>query len=338
MTNASGSEFNLLPVDLLELDLSNPRIAQWVEMYGGSINPEQMSLALGKADAHSGEGSTTFHSLRESIRTSRGIIHPILVNRKTDGTLVVIEGNTRTLIYREFKEQGVSGDWDRIPAMVHDELSPQEIDAIRLQAHLVGPRQWDPYSKAKYLEHLRNTQHLTMAQVVDFCGGRDREVSDYIAAYHDMESHYRPLLESDDQFDHTRFSSFVELQKTSVREALLVDYNKDDFAAWVNDGLLSPQNLVRRLPRILRDPKSRETFLRDGAQEAIKVLDVPSPDEAIKNATLEQLAREINRRVLSMAYSELQRLRSEFNTEEHQALTDARDQLTQLCSDIATDF
>ena len=36
--------------------------------------------------------------------------------------------------------------------------------------------------------------------------------------------------------------------------------------------------------------------------------------------------------------SELQRLRSTVNTEENEALTDARDQLVQLCLDIAADY
>ena len=137
------------------------------------------------------------------------MIHPIIVDKESSGRLVVIEGNTRTLIYREFNNQGVSGDWSTIPAMVYSGLPEEEIDAIRLQAHLVGPRQWDPYSKAKYLVHLRNRQHLTLNQIVDFCGGRKREVLDYIDAYQDMESYYRPLLESDDEFD-PRFDSADE--------------------------------------------------------------------------------------------------------------------------------
>ena len=153
-----------------------------------------------------------------------------------------------------------------------------------------------------------------------------------------METYYRPLLDSDDQFDATRFSAFVELQRSRVKEALLkAGFSKEDFAAWVKDKLLSPLNTVRQLPQILQSPKSKEVFLRDGAQEAVKVLDVPAPDEALKDATLEQLAREIVRRVLSMSYSELQRLRADVATAENAALCDARDQFTQLCADIASD-
>jgi len=146
------------------------------------------------------------------------------------------------------------------------------------------------------------------------------------------------LLDSDDQFDPTRFSAFVELQRSRVKESLLnAGFTKGDFAKWVRDQMLSPLNTVRQLPRILENAKSKEVFLQDGAQEAMKLLDVPAPDEAIKDATLEQLAREIIRRVLNMSYSELQRLRANAAGAENGAICDARDQLTQLCSDIASD-
>ena len=338
MNGTCKSAFERAPVDQLELDMRNPRIAKWVEMYGNTISAEQMSLALGAGDGQSDDNSTTFYSLRESIKTNGGVIHPIIVNREAGGRLVVIEGNTRTLIYREFKQQKLAGDWSKIPAMVYEGLSARDIDAIRLQAHLVGPRAWDPYSKAKYLDLLRNSQHLTLAQIVDFCGGRKKEVLDYIAGYQDMEASYRPLLDSDDQFDPTRFSAFVELQQSRIKQALLnAKFTKTDFAKWVKDGLIAPLATVRQLPRILENPKSRDVFLKEGAQEAMKVLDVPTPDEAIKDATLDQLAREISKRILSMSYSELQRLRANPASEEASVLAETRDQLAQLCTDIASD-
>jgi len=338
MNGTGQCSFQKVPVDRLTLDLKNPRIAKWVEMYGDKISAEHMSLALGAESGQTEEGSTTFYSLRESIKTNGGVIHPIIVNKESTGRLLVIEGNTRTLIYREFLQQGITGDWAVIPAMVYEGLTERDVDAIRLQAHLVGPRAWDPYSKAKYLDLLRNLQHLTFAQIVDFCGGRKKEVLDYIAGYHDMETYYRPLLESDGEFDPTRFSAFVELQRSRVKESLLnAGFTKGDFAKWVRDKMLSPLNTVRQLPRILENPKTKDVFLQDGAQEAMKILDVPAPDEAIKDATLEQLAREIIRRVLNMSYSELQRLRANAASAESEAICDARDQLTQLCSDIASD-
>lgn len=334
---AKNGLFEMLPVETLVLDKSNPRVARFIQMYDGDVTDEQMSLALGAANYEQGESTTTFQSLRASIRTHGGLIHPILVHRETDNSFVVIEGNTRALIYRQFKSDDDSGKWDDIPAIVYDKLNEKEIDAIRLQAHLVGPRQWDPYSKAKYLDYLSNSEHLTTDQIIDFCGGQRTEVHRFIDAYNDMEKHYRPLLSSDDQFDPTRFSAFVELQAPRVQEALLSsEYTKSDFANWVNDQRLYPLYLVRKLPAILTNSQARSVFLEYGAREAEKVLDSPSTVEALEEATLSQLAKALLDRIEKMSYADIRRLRKDLDTPENHALTEARDQLGELCEDIAS--
>ena len=327
----------MIPVETLVLDTSNPRVARFMEMYGGDVTDEQMSLALGAANYEQGDNTTTFQSLRASIRTHGGLIHPILVNRKTESRLVVVEGNTRALIYRQFRADDDSGKWDEIPAIVYDQLDDKEIDAIRLQAHLVGPRQWDPYSKAKYLDYLSNSEHLTVDQIIDFCGGQRTDVHRFISAYNDMEDYYRPLLASDDQFDPTRFSAFVEMQAPRVQEALLTSgYTKSDFAGWVNDQTLYPLDRVRRLPAVLANPQARRVFLTHGAREAEKVLDSPSTVEALADATLTQLSNALSDRIEKMSYGELRRLREDLDTPENRALTAGRDQLAELCRVIAS--
>lgn len=332
-------EFKKVRIEDIELDIKNPRIAKFVEMHGDNIPASQIALALGVGDSQIDSSATTFQSLKASIRTNGGIIHPILVNKESNEKLVVIEGNTRVAIYKEFKEEKIPGDWDTIIAMVYDSMSPEKIDSIRLQAHLVGPRPWDPYSKAKYLEYLRNSEHLTYRQIVDYCGGREKEVSDYIEAYLAMEKHYRPQLESDDQFDPTRFSAFVELQRPRVKDAIVNSgFSYDDFAKWVMDLKVYPLNTVRKLPQILQNPKSREVFIKHSGiraiQEAEKELEKPSPDAALSEASLTQLAQELFKRILSLSYPELKRLRTDIETDEVQSLFDARDQLIELCKDL----
>ena len=336
--NAGIGHFAMLPVETLVLDTANPRVARFIEMYGSEVSDEQMSLALGAANNYEqGESTTTFQSLRASIRTQGGLIHPILVNREAGERLVVIEGNTRALIFRQFMADDDSGKWDDIPAIVYDQLDERSIDAIRLQAHLVGPRQWDPYSKAKYLDYLSNSEHLTTDQIIDFCGGQRSDVHRFIAAYNDMEDHYRPLLASDGEFDTTRFSAFVEMQAPRVQEALLTSqHNKRDFAQWVKDLRMSPLNLVRRLPAILGNAEARRVFLAHGAREAEKILNSVSTVEALDDATLTQLALALSDRIDKMSYNDLRRLRENLDTPENHALTEARHRLVQLCEDIVS--
>ena len=329
-------KYELLSVDKLELDVQNPRVARILDMYQGQISHERMKLALVASAGDDSTSGTTFHSLRESIKTNGGIIHPIIVNQTADQRLVVIEGNTRTMIYREFKDSGIEGNWNTIPSLVHFQLSQAEIDAIRLQAHLVGPREWDAYSKGKYLNYLRNSKHLTFSQIVDFYGGNRREVERYIDAYNDMEHYYRPVVGSDSEFDQTKFSSFVELQRIAgaVVEA---GHTKSDFAEWVNDGLLTPQAQVWSLPRILKNSKAKAIFLQDGAQEAVKAIDGPSTTDALKDANFTQLLIEIKRRIWDMPYGELIRLKETVGSPENDVILEARDALTDLCRDMASD-
>jgi hypothetical protein len=128
-----------------------------------------------------------------------------------------IEGNTRLAIYKSFAEDKVNGSWDSIPAVVYESLAEEDIDAIRLQTHLVGPRPWDPYSKAKYLHYLRNREHMPFSMLVDYCGGSQKMVKESIDAFTEMEKYYRPLLQDKSEFDPRRFSGFVELQKPGVK-------------------------------------------------------------------------------------------------------------------------
>lgn len=335
MSSEPKASFELLAIDSIELDIKNPRIAKWLEIYEGNPSTEQIVLALRSGGGQDDVGGPSFQSLKQSIQTNKGIIHPIIVNREVTGKLIVIEGNTRTYIYRELRGSDPSGIWDKIPAMVYNQLPPETIDAIRLQAHLVGTRDWDPYSKAKYLNLLRNSEHLTFSQLVDFCGGDKREVQNYIEAYNDMETYYRPLLDSDQDFDPSRFSAFVELQRTLITNALLsAKFTKSDFAEWVHSQKIFPLATVRKLPLILQNDKAKAVFLKSGAQEAIKVLDIPNPESAIQDATLVQLARELCKRIAATQYNEIQRLRSLKDTPEIAVVCDARDALSELCQDI----
>lgn len=325
-------KYTSLPVDSLELDRENPRIAKAIEYYGEDINAEAMALALkGSSD----EIGTSFTSLRDSIKAYGGIISPVIVNRSAERKMTVIEGNTRLLIYREFFKQNAKGNWNKIPAMVYEQMNPQQIHSIRLQAHLVGPRNWDPYSKARYLHYLSTSEHLTTAQIVDYCGGNKREVNNYIAAFMDMEQYYRPLV--GDSFDVSRFSAFVELQQKSI-ESTLIKHNltKSDFAEWIKDNKFGPLQNIRKLPRVLNDPKAKEVFLAEDMEEAYRLLESKVDNNALDNATLEQLALAISKKIASLPYSQIIKLRDNPESDERITIQDAKDSLISLCNDFGS--
>lgn len=333
---AADLKIEHLPIGKLDLDVENPRIRKFLEQYGGSPNFDQMLLALGAGSSDLESGSTvTFQSLKESIRAQGGVINPIIVERKPDSRYRVVEGNTRVAIFRSFLADKIKGSWESIPAIVHEQLPDHQADAIRLQCHIVGPRPWDPYSKAKYLDDLLNHKNLPLGTVVDLCGGRRKEIVEYVDAYRDMEKLYRPILESDGDFDATRFSAFVELQKPNIKEAVLeAKFSLTNFAEWVRDRKIDPLNTVRALPRILRNQQARAKFLAVGAREAIKLLEVP-PAPGLANVPLDQLLRVVIEKLDTMVWRDFDALKSDPGSERAQLLVEAHEGLADICQRIA---
>jgi hypothetical protein len=313
----------MVPVADIELDRTNPRIRKFLEMYPDDPTPDQFYLALGAAGDDEGESSTSFDKLRNSIQTNGGIIHPVILNRRADGTLICIEGNTRVALYKNFIKEKITGNWTEIPALVHNQMDEKQADAIRLQVHLVGTRAWDPYSKAKYLAHLRNQELMPFSQIVDFCGGRQKEVLESIQAYTEMETYYRPIVD-EGNFDTSRFSGFVELQKPGVKEALSkAGFSLTDFSQWIHDQKLYPLNTVRYLSRILANPKARDIFLRKNVKAAIEALDKPDLDKALVDAKIEQLAQALSQAIYKLPWHEAERLRKDPASDLAQALSEA---------------
>jgi len=334
-----GMRIELLPVDEVKLDLNNPRIARILDMYKDkdSLPPEAIALALGSDsyDSSNGETYTSYRALRESIKMNGGIIQPIIVNYTNQNGYIVIEGNTRLQIYKDFKSKNVPGDWDHIPANVNDNLTPEEIDAIRLQSHLVGPRPWDPYSKAKYLHYLSKVELMSMNRIIDFCGGKAKDVNNYIAAFEDMEEYFKPLYDDPSEFEQRKFSAFVELQNDSVVNGLLrVKCDKSDFAKWVKEDLFQPLNTIRQFPRIAKSQEAFQIFLHDGAKAAITKLDVIENSFDLSGLSIFALAKEITNRILKMEYQEFMFLRNNKESEEYSILMTTKADLEEFLEEV----
>ena len=334
-----AGEHKLLSINEVDLDLNNPRIRRFLEIYDGTPNAEQIALALGFGEDKSTSSGTSFFSLKESIRTNKGIIHPIIVNKQQDNRLVVVEGNTRLAIYQEFDRKKIQGSWKHIPSIVFDGLPSSDIDAIRLQAHLVGPREWDPYSKAKYLHHLSEIEAMPFSRLVDYCGGRRPEVERFIAAFEDMEEYYRPVIEFEGvDFDVTRFSGFVELQKQNVKQALSVaGYTISDFSHWMNHRLFDRLEHVRSLPRILKNSEAKKTFLKKGSREALKILDSKNTSAQLSDASLEALCHELRQRLAVLPFPEVKLLRDNPETDKAEAILGLRDEIETIAEFILSD-
>lgn len=333
-----NSVFKELGIYEVELDRDNPRIKMYLEMYSGDVTAEGVALALN----NSAEGGTTFSSLKESIRVNKGLINPILVNHIADGTYVVIEGNTRLQIYRDFNKMDDSGTWAKIPALVYEQLSPDDIHAIRLQAHLVGPRDWDPYSKAKYLYQLSEVEYLPMETIISYCGGKRTEILHLIDTYKTMQEYYVPMVHKKGyDVDFRAFSKFAEAQKSTIQQALIMSkFTNEDFAKWVIDDNVDNAQSVRQLPKVLKDEAARKEFLKTGGKltEAIKKLNRPQKSDVdLSSVPYDELADALLTNIRNISYNEMKSLKKA----ESDAYVNKRDILIFLAeelTDLVEDF
>lgn len=96
-----------LPVEKIELDISNPRIARGIAYYN-PITSDIMALLLGST-------SESCASLRESIRENKGIIHPIVVSAHTEFCRLFLFDRQRTGSMKLFPVTGgylLAAGWD----------------------------------------------------------------------------------------------------------------------------------------------------------------------------------------------------------------------------------
>lgn len=303
-----------LPIKGVNLDVANPRIKQFVEIYKDEITAEQIALAL--SDSSSSDSSTTYKALRDSIKASRGIIHPIVVNHELDGTYTVIEGNTRLQIYKDFAVYEPNGPWNEIISLVYENLSAQEKHEIRLQSHLVGPREWDPYSKAKYLWELSEVEHLPMNTIISMCGGNKTAIEKAIEAYIYMERFYKPYVKNKAnlEYDTRNFSKFMEYQNSSVKNAIKQKgFEEDQFAKWVAEDNVDKALKVRLIPHVLRNEEALSVFLKKNLTEAEKVINAASlakddlskyPYEVLAKALYDKLVDFKIQEILNLANNE----------------------------------
>ena len=112
-------------------------------------------------------------------------------------------------------------------------------------------------------------------------------------------------------------------------------FTKTDFSRWVVDRKFPRQELVRKLPIILKQDKLRTRFLQKDAVEALKLLDIPESDKLLKDVSIEQLMMEVQKRLSSIEWGYVEQLRREPDSPESEIFFDIRDSLINFCKAIS---
>jgi AAA15 family ATPase/GTPase len=169
-------------------------------------------------------------------------LDPIQVKNLSDGNLIVIEGNRRTVALKYLYEQYQQGfdvgklteaDFKSVEVvLISDESSVQHMITMGLH-HISGKKKWSPVNQAQLIHDLRYVHHLS-----------EEEITNSLAiTKHNLRRSLRVLSlierykESDfgDQFQTNMYSIFEEVIKTVEMKSWL---------EW-DDESMSPRNTVR---------------------------------------------------------------------------------------------
>ena len=279
---------------------------------------------------------------------ARGISVPIVVGPDGD-RFVCVDGNTRLAIYRELDDESAPGDWTTINCLVLDNPDQRDIETIRVTAHLVGARDWPAYEKARYLHHLRNVEFMDYDELIARCGGNKANITRQIDAFHDMNAYYRDV-NSDDAFNVDRFSGFVELQKSDIKDSIYrAGFDLHDFGRWIRDGQIYRLADVRRLPRVLADDEATAAFVDGGVrsiEHAIEIAETnrrkdgqkPALEVPVTQASMATLAEALLQRIKSLPRQDYIALRDrQYETagEDLDVLRDLAEHLQDLLVDVS---
>ena len=268
--------FKKIPIEKLKLDENNPRIQFFRDnQIEERLSQEQIYFALAnkKPDA--------FQRLYLAIEKNQGLLNPIWVQEADDGKYLVLEGNTRTLIYQKLQVKYPNLTiWKEIDSYVlPKDLSEEQQNFIKLEAHLGGTDEWDAYEKARELYRLNEVAGYPINHLADITRRPKTEISKAIKAFKAMRDYYLPKY-GDAPSEVLKYSYFEQyFNYSSVQKALKKnDFSIKDFCDWVGTDKIDRAIDVRTLPTILDDPSAKEEFVKKGFERAIEILAVKKPD------------------------------------------------------------
>lgn len=180
---------DLCPIELLQLDLDNPRLQT-----GENIDVvDEADLIRVLADI------AALDELVLSICTNTYLnLEPLIVHGPDHGPYTVLEGNRRLAAIRLIKDPGFAATLGiKIPKPISPSVlkSIREILVYRVKGHddarefigfkhINGPQRWDAYAKAKYVTewYKEGNGNITIDQIADRMGDNNNTLRSYIYA------------------------------------------------------------------------------------------------------------------------------------------------------------
>lgn len=229
--------------DTLRFFVDNPRVHS-VLRRDGDTEPSQEEIQAKLLDMDH------VKELIQDIRRDGGLTDPIIVR---DGTLEVLEGNSRLAAYRHL----VTLDpikW----GMIKVRLLPEDIDeklilALLGQYHLKGKTAWPPFEKAGFLYRRHKTHDIPVEQLALEVGETRQKVAHMVSVYQFMIDNDQNEKARWSYYDEYLKSRFIKNVRSEEFDRLIVDK--------INSGEIARAVEVRdKLTVIAKAPKPLRKF------------------------------------------------------------------------------
>lgn len=148
-------------------------------------------------------------TLIQDIKRNKGLIDPVIVK---DGSLEVLEGNSRLAAYRALsKDDPIK--WGYIKCvLLPPDMSDEAVFALLGQYHVKGKKDWAPFEQAGFLYRRHKNHGIEIAALAKEIGIGSRSIRQLVDTYQFMIDHKQSEL--------NRWSYYYEyLKSTKIKKA-----------------------------------------------------------------------------------------------------------------------
>lgn len=313
-----------LPLDQVNLDAANPRIANTVAVTATddvkTLQRELENILWEDPDVR---------DLYRQVLINKGLIERIIVRQ--DGR--VVEGNCRTVVYRKLRHNQPREElWRTIPCRVlPEDIAERDVAILLGEMHVAGKNTWSPFEKAGHIYRMHKDFALTQDEIAHRLRMSKSKVNQLIRAFEAMKVKF--LRQYSAPSNIRKFSYFEELYRSpDLRRWIESEVEAEDlFVDWVGTGKLGQGIHVRELVSIVSNPEALRAMNKSGFTEAKRVLEQDDP--AITSRLFKQM-REMTEELEQARIDDIQRVRQGRNAAAKRIVLDMQKALThfvELC-------
>ncbi len=296
-----------IPIEKIDFVEFNPRISMIRDSY--ALEGLEMTQDLIQ---HGLITQRSFLNLRDNIKKHNGALVPIWIYPKNNKYLV-IEGNSRLLVYKILKEENPSDkNYNNINCLIlPKEIEEEDKNFIRLTSHLHGYTDWDKYERSKYLYVLYYNQKYPIVKLAKITKLSTRDIKEDIEAYEIMTKQFINKYADADYVG--KWSYFKEFVKNNKLRITMEDhkFTSKDFADWIYNNKFERARDIRKLQQILANKESREMFIKKDFDRALEILKEVVPEKSEK---IYIIIKDLTNRFDKMEYAELDSMFRDHNS------------------------